>query len=200
MNCTPNLIDERSEATIQVQLLDHRNVPMLGTEFDSILFTLHDEAGNIVNAQENIEVLEENGGTFIPSYSIAVSSVTRHDVVISTLDPHDMRDGYIGMVAGLPNGGLPPNGTPAPYRTLGPHTLATRRAPYDIWDDTALGATLAAGIFRLALSADDTAIVVPVPPLGKIQERVALLRLMSEGVQIKAEEIRFAIVNLQLVS
>lgn len=202
MNCTivQNVVSEASEATIQFQLLDHRGVPWTGSEFDSVLLTLHDADDAIINGQEDVEVFGEDVFEFIPSYTVSVISVTRQSAILATSVSHDMRDGYIGMLSALDNGDLPPNGVPMAYTTAGPTRLAVTRGRWDVWDVVGQSGTLAVGIVRLSLSTDDTAITPPGPPDGQIQDRFALFKFYLQSQLIKAETIRFGVRNLAVMA
>ena len=201
-SCTivQNIVGERDEATIQFQVLDHRGVPWVGTEFDSVLFTLHDADDVIVNGQENVEVFGEPAFEFISSYSVSITSINRHHAIMTTAVAHDMRDGYIGLLSGLANGDMPPNGVPAAYATAGPSRITVPRGQWDVWDVVGQSATLSVGILRLALSSDDTQIVAPGPPAWQVQDRYALFRFRLDGQLIKAETIRFGIRNLAVLT
>lgn len=197
MSCTitQNVIGEGTEATVQFQLLDHRNVPWTGTEFDSVLFTLHNADDAIINGQEDVEVFGEDVFDFIASYSATVISVNRQAAILETEVSHDMYDAYVGMLSGLDNGDLPPNGVPMAYSAVGPTRVAVPRGRWDDWDVVGLSGTLAVGIVRLSLSTDDTAITTPGPPDGQVQDRWALLKFYLSGQLVKAESIKFGVRN-----
>lgn len=187
-------IDEGAESKLFVQLTTDLGLPREFMHADSILWKLHDEEGNIINGRNQVEVLEQNGGTFIGTHAVASMSVVRGVVDVVFTEPHSLQSGLVLVLRDIVPGARDPNGKAYVVEVL--TDLSVRLPSADGRDFDSLGDVPEAivGMFTLELSAEDNAIIEPVSVDGR-QKRWALLELFADGQRIATPELAYWVID-----
>lgn len=178
------------------QLLDSYGRPMDGTEFDSVLWSLLDEAGDAIGGHDQEEMIADDAWSFDGYYAVSeVRQIGLREIVLYTATPHAFRSGYIAMPRNVGLGTIPPNGTPTAIRTQGQGAVTpVHQCPTD-WIGIEPGAELVAGVFELTIAGADNAIIGPTNALGR-QNRTSVLEFLDDGLVIAKSIVRYQIQEL----
>lgn len=198
MKCNLDEIPEGSESLLAVQIKDDIGLPIDVLPDDSILFTLHDRQGNIINGRDQEEVFG-GPGVFFPEHPIAAMSVVDGVVDVMFAERHSLQDGFLVMLDDIEPGRRDPNGRPFAVTVLSSTMVRLPQADGRDFSSVGLAPLAIVGVFTLPLSEADNAIVGAVDDRGR-QKRWALLERFVGGQRIDTPELAYWVIDRQRVS